>query len=287
MSLRLLSKLGKKIVVYHTDHAALTGGCHFQNECTNASFGCKNCPAISSILQFIPALNYKNIKNLASVATSISPNRNFVKQIKQSGVAFNREYIQYFPVSELYYIEKLTARPRNRLVFVSSNIDDVRKGLNLLVKCFIKYQLELRKFELTLCFVGKGSLTNSCLKDLAEFYQVESYESLPPPDLASLYAKSFAIINVPQQDMGPSTVFEALCSGLLVISSDVGIAPELIEECDGGAILTNYDEDALFLAIKEILQMSDETYCRKLQKIDDFVSIFKTSDFTEKLVKYF
>lgn len=286
-SLKLLSKLGKKIVIYHTDHAALTGGCHFQNECTNASLGCKNCPAISSKLQFIPEANYKNLKNLASVATSISPNRNFVNQIKRAGLAFNQEYIQYFPVSDLYYIEKITARPRKRLVFVSSNIDDVRKGLDLLARCFIKYQREFRTFGLTLCFVGKGSLANSCLQDLAEFYQIETYESLPPSDLASLYAKSFAIINVPQQDMGPSTVFEALCSGLLVISSEVGIAPELIEECGAGVVITDYDEDALFLATKEILQLSDEAYCRKLQRINDFVSVFATSDFSEKLVRCF
>lgn len=285
MSLRLLSRLGKKVVVYHTDHAALTGGCHFQNGCVNASSGCKNCPAISSIFQFIPALNYKNLKNLSRVATSISPNRNFANQIKRSGVEFYQEYIQYFPVSELYYVKKITVRPRNRLVFVSSKIDDVRKGLNLLVRSFTKYQIELRKFDLTLCFVGKGSLASSKLKDLTEFYQVECYESLSPSDLASLYAKSFAIINVPQQDMGPSTVFEALCSGLLVVSSDVGIAPELIEECDAGAVMTSYDEDSLFLSVKEILQISDESYRKKLQGVEDFVSVFKTSDFAKRLIE--
>ena len=285
-SLKLMSKLGKKIVIYHTDHAALTGGCHFQNNCMNASLGCKNCPAISSKLQFIPEANYKNLKQLASVATSISPNSNFVNQIKRSGLKFNREYIQYFPVSDFYYPEKIIVRPRNRLVFVSSNIDDVRKGLDLLARCFTKYQRELRTFELTLCFVGKGSLTNSCLKDLAKFYQVESYESLPPSDLASLYAKSFAIINVPQQDMGPSTVFEGLCSGLLVISSNVGIAPELIKQCGAGTVITNYDEEALYLATKEILQISHEEYCKKIEQIDNFVSVFKTSNFAEKLVKY-
>lgn len=284
-SLKLLSKLGKKIVLYHTDHAALTGGCHFQNECKNASLGCKNCPAISSKFRFIPELNYKNQRELASVATSISPNKNFVNQIKRSGVAFNREYILYFPVSDLYYVEKITTRPRNRLVFVSSNIDDTRKGLDLMARCFIKYSLELRVFELTLCFVGKGSSANSWLQDLAGLYQIESYENLSPSELASLYAKSFAMLNVPQQDMGPSTVFEALCSGLLIISSKVGIAPELIEECGAGAVMTNYDEDALFLATKEILQMSNEAYCRKLQQIGDFVSVFKTSDFAEKLVR--
>ena len=284
--IKILSKLGKKVVIYHTDHAALTGGCHFQNDCLNASRGCKKCPAILPYLQFMPAANRKNAKEIAQVATSISPNKNFLNQIRRSDVAFKSEHTQYFPVSDVYFREAISPRSRRRLVFVSSKIDDSRKGLELVLRCFKQYQAGLKQFDLTLCFVGAGSSTNIGIRGLGEVYSVEAHENLSPSSLAALYAKTFAIINVPRQDIGPSTAFEALSAGALIVSSSIGIGPELISECGGGDVMLGYSEEALYYSITGLLQMSSETYLQKLKQIECFTSSFRMRDFAGRLECY-
>ena len=286
-ALKIMAKLGKKLVFYHTDHAALTGGCHFQSDCANARRGCVKCPAILRPFRFIPAINQRGNRGIASAVTSISPNERFVCEIDKSGVIFKDQFIRYFPVSDVYYTRRSRRRPRNRLVFVASTIDDSRKGLQLLVSCLREYRLHLLHFGLELCFVGKGSRTNNAIRNLVESYNVECYEYLSPAELAALYADAFAIVNVPLQDMGPSTVFEGLCSGLLVISSDVGIGPELIAKSGAGAVMEKYDEATLFKSLVAVLEMTDETYFEKLRQIDDFIPLFSNSNFAQALMASF
>lgn len=111
--------------------------------------------------------------------------------------------------------------------------------------------------EIRLSIAGKGSLEEE-LKSLVQNLEIhENVEFLglindPYPYLLN---SDLYILNSFTEGFSNSLV-EAMYSGTPSLSTNVGAAPEMIKDGENGFVVPVDDEDALFLKIKEIIQMS-------------------------------
>ena len=144
--------------------------------------------------------------------------------------------------------------------FVSVFLSDHRKGLDNLMKA-----VELVEFPVRILCVGK----NDFFKD--ERGDVFCYGSIENSRLLSLiYSASDVFVNPTLKESFGKTNIEALMSGVPVISTSEGIAPEVIDdEC--GYLIENTEPQKIAAAIKYV---KDKSYNRELirNKVKDLFS---------------
>lgn len=144
------------------------------------------------------------------------------------------------------------AEKRYDLCFVGRMVEN--KGLLRIVDAFTA--LHERGLKLTLLLVGRGPLRNSVearlkKRGLASFVTWREWVA-EPADLAQLYRESRLVICASTCEGGPRFTVEALACGTPVISTPVGIMPDLLEDGSAGR-LVGFDVASLADAIGQCL----------------------------------
>lgn len=224
----------KKFIITLHDQRLLTGGCHYSNGCQNLHLKCDSCPQATKIGKVLVKREYKkkqkgfeNLKNLEIITPS-----NWLKNLAE-GSSFLEGYRIHLirnPVPKIFYDTRDDATHNEipRVVFISAQLNTRMKGLTVLIQALnnLADNGHACKFELKL--IGTGPLPLFLDSRINFELAVTSTDSETAKEL-----NAGQILVVPSlQDNLPSTMTEAICSGLAIIGSRTGGITEILETFD-------------------------------------------------------
>ncbi len=255
------------------DIAPLTGGCHINWGCTNFSNDCGNCPAVSFIYKKKPVntLSYK-LNIFSNLNIKFLYTCEWMKdQLKKSAIAKSKKVFKLMlPIDENVFKPENKVIKKNpwnikkdkRIILFRSS-HHLRKGNDILINS-IKYLIQENqsiKKKFLLISIG-DNYASLKLKNLNVNYlnlgKIESEKKL-----SQLYKITDLLISPSIDDVGPMMINEAVISGVPVISFNIGVAKDLINNNINGYIvnkinyknLSNYFKKFLFLKNTELKKM--------------------------------
>ena len=152
------------------------------------------------------------------------------------------------------------ARPERDLLFVGRLVNN--KGLDRIVEALDLLGRTGQSLRLTL--LGRGPFKANVEADVARRGlqgQVEFLDWVDTgEDLARLYRSSRAVICASTCEGGPRFTVEAMACGVPVVSTPVGVMPDLLEQ--GGGLLCDFTAEGLARSIGELLGDEDRRAAR-------------------------
>ena len=144
-----------------------------------------------------------------------------------------------------------------RFIFVGRIVGD--KGINELVEAFVRLNKEYPSTQLTL--VGKyeanlDPLKPETLKLIEENPCIDACGPRYGDDLLTEYMKADCFVMPSYREGFPNTVMEAGAMGLPSIVTDINGSREIIVHGENGLIVPSKDSDALYEAMKQMLEDS-------------------------------
>lgn len=142
-----------------------------------------------------------------------------------------------------------------RFVFVGRIVGD--KGINELVEAFVRLNNEYPNTQLTL--VGKyeanlDPVKPETLKLIEENPCIDACGPKYGDDLLTEYMKSDCFVMPSYREGFPNTVMEAGAMGLPSVVTDINGSREIIINGENGLIVPSKDSDALYEAMKQMLE---------------------------------
>ena len=171
--------------------------------------------------------------------------------------------------------------PLNNMFIHVSSLDDPQKNVSGLIRAFAEAQK--MEPEIRLNIVGSGR-NDEVLHQLVGQLGLEKnvfFSGLKKGrELANIFRQSTALILFSRYENQPVVILEALCSGIPVISTNVGSIPELISQ-ERGILISPEDEKGL---IQAIIKMHKERVTYDSESIRGFaVKQFSKQVIAEKL----
>lgn len=263
ISLESLKKIiNSNKTIFHTLHDSwiFTGGCHYPNECINYQKECGNCQFLKNPNEKdISNYNWKNKKKIISnskikfIACS-----NWIKCIAEKSLLLkDKEIINIGnPIDINIFKEKVKKQGKNRLLFISSNVLDNRKGLKYLIEAI--NSLEIINAELII--IGKNSTKINFEKNGIE---LKTYEFIPVENMIEFYASSSVLIFPSLEDNLPNTIMESMACGTPVVAFYTGGIPEMIDHKINGYLANYKDSNDLANGIQYLLENDFSFQARK------------------------
>jgi glycosyltransferase involved in cell wall biosynthesis len=256
---------------------ALTGGCSFNEDCSNFTTECGSCPQLGSHSgSDLTHQVWKRKKSVYSKLTAsrlqiVAPSRWLCDEVQRSSLLknFTCTVIPYGLDTEVF-------APRNRyaarevlgipqevrvILFVADGISVPRKGLHLLTEALSAMEGSSRPFLVAL---GPGQAPLS--KELP-LLQLESASN--DRFLSSVYSAADLFVAPSLQDNLPCTVLESMACSTPVVGFAVGGIPDLVRPGLTGLLAKPRDSGDLRRAILELLSDRDRlkdmaATCRKV-----------------------
>ena len=139
------------------------------------------------------------------------------------------------------YIERSQIEPK----YICVRSHEELYNIPCILRAFQKVQHEMPTATLTL--VGDGSQHEALMK-LAEEMKLKNVAFTGRVDNSEIYSylrQADILLSTPMVDNMPVSLLEAMNAGLLVISTNVGGVPYMIEDGNTGLLIQNNDHDAL------------------------------------------
>ncbi len=262
----------KKINIYFflMDMELITGGCHYNYECEGYKKLCNACPAIKYPWKNIPKNNldtkfkyYKNIK-----INFLSPNKKVLEQVNSSKI-FNKKLhtnnLLYLGIDLKTYKPKKNRKEKsNKIIIGLRSSYNPRKGIKVFEKIllFLNDQKKQIKNQFKFYIIGESLI----IKELKEKKINFSFKNIinSEKELIEFYQKCDFFLNTSTGDLGPVMVNESLACGTPVVSSNNGVARDLIKNYFNG-FLTEEKTDNSMLKIVLLLTKLKKTYLKKMR----------------------
>lgn len=271
INIEALAKLNKPIVWTLHDMWPFTGGCHYSNECTAYKSQCGNCPALGSqkendLSRTIWKRKSKAWKNLN---LTIAAPSNWMANCARESSLFSELPIEVIPngldTSEFKPVDKKMARqlmnlPQDKhlVLFGAANVQDVRKGMHLLLPALDKLHSNGLKDKIELMVFGAAS---SQMQDVE--FKVNSLGRLNDNISLSLaYSAADVFIAPSLEDNLPNTLVESLACGTPGVAFNVGGIPDIIDHKHNGYLATPFEPESLAEGIQWVLQADESQALR-------------------------
>ncbi len=143
-------------------------------------------------------------------------------------------------------------------IFIGRIVRD--KGINELVKAFARLNKEICATRLILVGPSEQNLDPVLPETLAEIERNQAIEAVgSQKDVRPWLAASDALVFPSYREGFPNVVIEAGAMGLPSIVTDINGSREIIIEGENGTIIQPQDSDALYCAMKRIVQNPEQT----------------------------
>jgi glycosyltransferase involved in cell wall biosynthesis len=230
--------LKKPIIMTMHDMWVFTGGCHYSRGCDEFKNSCQNCIYLKnhhlSVSQHLFKAKIFENKNISFVGCS-----NWISDIASESSIGKDKQISCIPNpidTETFKIvsakENIEDSSKTSILFISANLTDPRKGLDLLMTA-----LENQKNKnIHLILVGK-SKNNIHLPPNVTFEMLGFINS--PSELIKLYNKVDFFICPSSEDNLPNTIMESIACGTPVIAFDIGGISDLIQHKENGYLISH------------------------------------------------
>jgi glycosyltransferase involved in cell wall biosynthesis len=199
--------------------------------------------------------------NLINKSSAISIPSNF-HYLNYIGSIKTQYFILHNPINDVYLNNSSTSSSNNdrfNLLYVG-RIDPV-KGIFILLSALQLLKLKFPTINLTIVGAKQSTLSNSDINKAIKNYKLEGNLTFlghcSLNEMTTIYAQ-FKILIVPSNyETFGINILEAMASGLYVISTDVGIYPELLNLGAQGTKIKRGDYNRLALEITNTLLMSE------------------------------
>jgi glycosyltransferase involved in cell wall biosynthesis len=169
----------------------------------------------------------------------------------------------YNAISRVFFNIPLKTAMTNRLLYVG--VINERKNLQVLLKAMLK--LREKGFKYTLTVVGGADSSSEYLQQVNEYAagslkgQVELAGWRSQAEIPAFLENTDIVVLPSKQETLPMSVAEAMAAGKMVIASNVGGLPEMIESDKNGFLFDPSNEEEL-VALLEKLYSNNETLHR-------------------------
>lgn len=265
-----LTKLSKPIIWTFHDEYALTGGCHYTNDCDGFQKLCSDCPQIESNAYQIPSLTLEDrmhlFKNISSIVT---PSRWLFSQVDSSKVFRNTS--KYWIPNSLdlnTFYPRDSENLRNKfnfsedsfvILFGAEDGKEKRKGFHKIIEALNHLS---NKSD------WKDSIENKKIQLLVFGYPPKSLNELNIPfvstgrvdndsTMAELYSLSDIFVLPSLQDNLPNTMLESLACGTPIISYNNGGMPDLVKDGETGYLADPDLDNSLGERLYQFWKISD------------------------------
>ena len=262
LSLRDLEKINKPMVWSLHDMWAFTGGCHYDENCSQHQKGCGNCPMLKS-----PSTrdrSYRHFKRKKKFFTKFDEKFRIVglskwiqNQAQQSEMFAPNEVVNIpnaMDTSAFKPLDQDTARnilnlPMDQKIVLFGSMgsnSSPRKGFNQLSEAADKLNLH----DTILCIIG-SSKANVELNDL----KVQSLGSFKDEVSLSIVYSAADVLVVPSlQENLSNMILECLSCNTPVVAFDIGGNPDMIGHKKNGYLAKPFDSEDLAQGIQWTLE---------------------------------
>lgn len=269
------------VIFYPVDMNLFTGGCHYAQSCNGYLADCTTCPAVPAILhnhimqEFArKKLAYQQLKD----STVIVSSSELEEQILQSSALknFNLRKILMGVDEKLfgkYEEQRFSFRKElncKKTVFLIRSSSEPRKGCESFINAIHDLQQVGSNLldDLTILTVGDDYIFDNLHGAQCD---IRSYGYVSKTDeLAKLYAIADVFLMTSTADSGPVMLAQSLMSGTPVISTNVGMARDVVHSPFGGDIIFEPFESTLKDSICSFLlnpSRTDMNVRRKVRKM--------------------
>jgi glycosyltransferase involved in cell wall biosynthesis len=267
--LALRSRYGNPpVIFYGVDMNFYTGGCHYARDCTGYQKDCSSCPAVPALVR--PAVRkafdakrecYRRIAGHVVVSSSNDHHQQIV-----SSALFRHSDVRrmLMSVDGVFYgqfeqtrEELKQARGLSARILLLRSSSEPRKGCDMFAEAMrmLGHRSPGALKDLIVVAIGDQHVAQ-LLGDVG--VRVHSPGFIQDvSELARLYAMADFFVNPSLADGGPVMLAEALMSGTPVITTDVGLARDLVHAPSNGFIIDRPCAEELAAAIGEFCTKSD------------------------------
>jgi len=266
---RIAEALGAKIGLWQVDMAHMTGGCHYSLACDRYREGCGRCPALSSVDEVDVTLRQAATRTDAwhkSGAVVLAQSHWSARKAAESHVLRGlRQAVLPIPL-DLDRLPVTADQPSARLRF-GLPTDGRKIALVRTVdprttyKGFGVFQEALRRLDqagvrLHVAGAGPAGLFPAGMKHVT-FTDLGHLSGDAAMSGAYQAVDFFVCTSI--DDSGPMMIPEAMAAGRPVLSTSVGIAPDLIVEGENGSLCgPPGDPEALYLGLRRYAELAPD-----------------------------
>lgn len=277
--LNKLQKLNKKIVWTLHDMWAFTGGCHYNIDCRKFESSCTNCPQLknNSLIDFSKHIFSEKKKNYTSKLHIVTPS-NWLSSEAQKSSLFKNNTITTIPYNinfDLFKpIDKSIAKKsfgiaedKKVILFVSMNIEDVRKGFSYFKEAIRELEITIPNWVDTheILAIGRNSDVlhfNTKIHYTGRLSDIEK--------ISRAYSAADVFVAPSVQDNLPNTVIESLACGTPTVAFNIGGMPDMINHLENGYLAQTKNTSDLGKGILFCLSnnLSDAARNSAMEKFD-------------------
>lgn len=256
------------IFLYSADMFPMTGGCHYFENCRNFLEHCGHCPILGEKEQKDQTyFNYSYKKSIYNTANVIFlgnkwmneyagkapilenvPIRKMMSIVNEDSFCIKdkKEARQYFDIDENCF-----------LMFAgAANLAILRKGFKYLIESVNKFvnQKDITGRKIVLLLAGQQSdFLDNCF-----YTEIKQVGFLSAKELSLAYSAADVFLCPSIEDAGPSMINQSLMCGTPVISFNMGVALDLIENHKTGVRVELKDTESFANAIRWAYQLSND-----------------------------
>ena len=244
------------------DMGAITGGCHYSDDCMAFESGCGNCPQVANSNARDVSYDSMQAKQKSLHGKKlhiVAPSKWLIELAKRSVVwpaettfsvlHYGLDLELFQPQDQTAVRQRLGIETKKTVIgFGADDLSNRRKGFGFL--CDALKQLTGNtpgQLPIELVVFGEGEIPD----DLQDQFQTHSFGYVREPSrLADVYACCDMVVVPSLQDNQPQVGLEAMACGRPVVGFDAGGIPEYTIDGETGRLAPARDTDALSTAIR-------------------------------------
>lgn len=281
------------VVLVCLDEALLTGACHYSYGCTGATTGCHTCPGTTSRLlqQRISSQFQTKQHALSNInALLVYPTSTLQQQGSQSLLAQNIRHtvlplgaISQHEFNIVQQVRKMgvnqSALATKRLLVRSSS--EYRKGCDLFITALqlLQSRRTTLREDLEVISIGDSTLADASINRWVN-HSHKGY--VDRAELLTTYQQTDALIVTSREDAGPVMINECVALGIFVISTPIGVAPDLLNNIHIGLIANDISAMALAQAMETWLSQTPAK--KSLHEGSDYPDQLTFEGYTRRLL---
>lgn len=241
-TLQRIVQSGKRIVWTMHDQWAMTGICHYSDDCRGYEKDCNNCQLLRYGMTHGAARRVFNIKRRIygeGRITFVTCSRWLASMARTSALAKGQEVVSVpNPIDTSLFapMDRTDARTLlglstegTKILFGCQKVTDERKGLHYLIQA-TAYLPDIE----VLLVGGSAQSTRALMPRNIKITCVGQVND--PKRMAALYAAADAFVTPSLQDNLPNTIMEAMACATPCVGFNVGGIPEMIDHKENGFV---------------------------------------------------
>ena len=249
------------------DEGFLGGGCHFSWGCKGYEKQCMDCPSTSmgSRKKVIQREMQERIDEIRKINPIVCYPTTAMADMGARSASLQDMQFSVLPLGALSreergqshsHLKNLSQDRDGKLTILVRSSGEYRKGCDLFVDAIVLLAAMVPdiRSRLQVVSIGDATLVNS---KIGEYVDHEFMGVVHREELLETYRNVDALVVTSREDAGPLMINECVALGRYVITTPIGVAPDLIEDKSVGTIVNAFTGQDLCVGIKQFMEFAD------------------------------